>query len=219
MTRVLLSSNGDFISEELMLPDFDYVIAVDGGIRHLYRLGIVPDLWVGDMDSSKQLAIDSDYLKKVKIERLPEKKDMSDADYAVEKALERKATELVMIGGIGSRLDHSLFNLNLFFGLSRKNIACQILDGRQEIRFLCAGEYAADKKELSYDLCNQMGKTASLVPFTDLRSISLEGFEYPLFKRDISRYSNLTLSNVVQSEDALIKVKEGMLLLILSSGY
>ncbi len=214
MAKFLLSSNGDFDYSYRLDRDYDCVIAVDGGIRHLERLGIKPAYWLGDMDSSSSLSVDKDFITDVKIEKLPVKKDMSDSDYAVSRALSLGAKDITMIGGIGSRFDHSLFNINLFFKLSKNGISSKILDGRQELYFLIA-----EGKKVDFYLREREGETLSIVPFSDLRALSLDGFEYPLHSKDISRYSNLTLSNIIESNEALIRLKEGSALIILSSGY
>ncbi len=214
MIKFLLSSNGDFDYDCKIDKDYDCVIAVDGGIRHLEKLGIKPDYWLGDMDSSSSLYVDEFFIKDVKVEKLPVKKDMSDSDYAVSKALSLGAKDITMIGGIGSRFDHSLFNVNLFFKLSKEGILCQILDGKQTLYFLIA-----ERETKTFNIKEKKGETLSIVPFTDLKSLSLNGFEYPLLSKDISRYSNLTLSNIINSNDALISLEEGSALIILSSGY
>ncbi len=220
MANVLVSCNGDYLYQQNDLPEFDYVIAVDGGIKHLEKLGIKPDLWVGDMDSTEIYMLDKDFIKDVEKDILPVKKDMSDSDYGVEKALKYGADKITMLGGIGTRFDHSLFNINMFLRLAKDRISCQILDGRQEIRFLCAGEYLnANQSAIDYYIKQKRRKTLSIVPCTDLKALSLEGFEYPLDTMDISRYSNRTLSNVVSTENAKISLQSGMALLVLSDGY
>ncbi len=216
MDNILISSNGDYFLD--CLPNnqnFDYIIAVDGGIRHLERLNMKPDLWVGDMDSSSELKIDKDFIKDLKIEKLPTKKDMSDTDYAIEKALDLKPKKITMIGGTGNRIDHSLFNINLLLSLSNKSIDCKIYDGKQELIFLSSD--GLSKKEIIIE--NKKGKTLSVVPFSDLKALSLDGFEYPLDNRNLDRYSNLTLSNILSSDEAKISLKEGLCIIIISNGY
>ncbi len=220
MVNVLVSCNGDYFHQQNNLPKFDYIIAVDGGIKHLEKLGIKPDIWVGDMDSAEILMLDNDFIKDIKKDILPTKKDMSDSDYGVEKALAYGADKITMIGGIGTRFDHSLFNINMFLKLAKDGIDCAIHDGMQEILFLCTGEFLNSASlKTDYYIKQKKGKTLSIVPCSDLRSLSLEGFEYPLKAMDISRYSNRTLSNVVNSDNAKISLQSGMALLVLSDGY
>ncbi len=225
MDNILISSNGDYFSDRLEnIDSFDYIIAVDGGIRHLVKLGIKPHLWVGDMDSSRDFAVEKEFLDEIKIQKLPEKKDISDSDYAIEKALELKPKRITLIGGIGSRIDHSIFNINLFLSLKSKGIDCVILDGKQELSFVSAGTYldkdlAKEKEEIEVLIENKKGKTFSIVPFSDINSLSLNGFEYPLNNRNLDKYTNLTLSNKIESNKASIKVKDGEFLIVISDGY
>lgn len=220
MISVLLSSNGDFdYKDDFLMPTATHIIAVDGGMRHLYKLGIKPNIWVGDMDSSIGLKIDEEFLSGVEIKTLPIKKDISDSEYAVQKALEFGANEIIIIGGIGTRFDHSLFNINMLFKLAKKNILCKILDGKQEVSFLCAGKYLETENYNELIIESNIGKTLSIVPFSDLEFLSLDGFEYPLTDTNVDRYSNLTLSNIITSEKAKIKLKNGMCLVILSNGH
>ncbi len=36
---------------EKMITDKDFLVAVDGGLRHLEALGLPPDMLIGDLDS------------------------------------------------------------------------------------------------------------------------------------------------------------------------
>ncbi|MBQ8235704.1 MAG: thiamine diphosphokinase, partial [Clostridia bacterium] len=65
----------------------DLVIACDGGLYPLQRLGLLPDLAVGDFDSftdDPEKLIPSD-----RIVRLPKEKDDTDCLYALRLGLER----------------------------------------------------------------------------------------------------------------------------------
>lgn len=79
----------------------NFVICADGGYIHTERLGIVPDLWLGDGDSLVKTEV---YAKE--IITFPVKKDYTDTDLAVTEALKRGFKEIVIIGGLGGRLDH-----------------------------------------------------------------------------------------------------------------
>ena len=50
--RSVLFANGDFPeNDSLTLEEDDFLVAVDGGLRHLIQLGLTPQLLVGDLDS------------------------------------------------------------------------------------------------------------------------------------------------------------------------
>ena len=79
----------------------DFVICADGGYVHAKKLGIIPDLWMGDGDS----LIGSAIVTKEK-KCFPVKKDNTDGDLAVMEALNRGFDEIIIIGALGGRLDH-----------------------------------------------------------------------------------------------------------------
>lgn len=93
------------IDDYAFLNKFDFsdglLICADGGYRHAERLGLVPDIWLGDGDSFDN----SNVCAKEKM-KFPVEKDNTDTDLAVELALSRGCDEIYIIGGIGGRLDH-----------------------------------------------------------------------------------------------------------------
>lgn len=209
MPRFLLSCNGDYFPTEEydnILKSCDYYIAVDGGIRHLLQSKIKPDLWVGDMDSEKDY-----YLPKisVKTENLEIRKDFSDSEYAVKRAIELGADSIIMIGAIGSRIDHSLFNINLILKKNIENFDIMLTDGRQELRALKKINIIEGKK----------GKTLSLVPYSKISKLTMEGFSYPLDNVELERFSGLTLSNEIVKDKAIIKISSGTGIIAINSGY
>lgn len=229
MHKFLLSCSGDYLpsaEHDKIIKSCDKVIAVDGGIRHLVSLGMVPDLWVGDMDSSEQFGISQSSFKgqwaEIKREVLNPKKDLSDTEYAIERAKQSGAKSVVMIGAIGSRIDHGLFNINLLIKQALMDFSCTILDGKQKILPLIGSE-DAEKHGIEHDFSrliidNSMGATMSVVPYSELRGLSLEGFEYPLSDVNLPKYSGLTLSNLVSSSRALASLKSGIAVLVFGKG-
>lgn len=196
--------------------DADIIIAADGGLRHLQSLGLRPHILVGDMDSAKEYGLDSAYRADleaggVEVIKLKVKKDESDMEIALEIAKERGADEFIMLASIGSRMDHSIFNINLAFDLKRQGYAVRLYDGLQELLPLISGDEVEIKK--------REGMTLSLVPFTDLKGLSLRGFEYPLTDVDVPYTKTLTSSNIVNSDPALIKLKQGRALVVISQGH
>lgn len=218
-SKALIVANG-FLAHPGLFDDYfedlDLIIAADGGLRHLKTLGLKPHILVGDMDSAEEYGLDEPYRKSLEVEgveviRLNVKKDESDTEIALALALERGARFITMLAATGSRLDHSLFNINLAFDLVSRGLEVRLYDGRQEVLPLIgSSELELKKRE---------GLTLSVVPFTDLRGLSLVGFDYPLEEVDIPYTRTLTSSNVVSSSSSLIKLKEGRALIVISKGY
>lgn len=59
--RAVLFANGEMdpgiIADDLIKPD-DYIVSVDGGMRHIQALGLKPQLLIGDLDSIEGAALD-----------------------------------------------------------------------------------------------------------------------------------------------------------------
>lgn len=218
-SRALIVASGSLKSPGLFeeaYRDADIIIAADGGLRHLQSLGLRPHILVGDMDSAEEYGLDSAYRADleaggVEVIKLKVKKDESDMEIALEIAKERGAEEIIMLAAIGSRMDHSLFNINLAFDLRLKGYTVRLYDGLQELFPLIAGD--------ELDIKNREGLTLSIVPYTDLRGLSLRGFDYPLNDVDVPYMKTLTSSNIVNSDPALIKLKQGRALVVISQGH
>ena len=112
----LLVANGD-PQRNLgdLISNHDFLIAVDGGLRHLLALKRFPDLLIGDLDSitsqELQACIDQD----VEILRFKAEKDESDLELALLEALKRGYSDLTIANAGGGRVDHLLSNLSLLF--------------------------------------------------------------------------------------------------------
>ena len=101
----------------------DLLIAADSGFDNATALGEKPSILVGDLDS---INLDSIKEKKVpdgvEIYQVPAEKDLTDTQLAVELALSKGARDIVIIGGLSGRLDHTLSNLAILEHLYEKKI-------------------------------------------------------------------------------------------------
>lgn len=217
--KVLIAGSGSFkylsIYREY-LSDVDYIIAADGGLRYVRELGITPDVVVGDMDSAPNFDIGDDYIEQlerlgVEIKRLSVRKDESDMEIAIALAEEMSATHYYFIGSTGTRFDHSLFNINMAFELVSKGAYVRFFDEYQELIPIVA--------ETELIIENREGYTLSVVPFTELHNLTLEGFDYPLNNADVKMSSALTSSNVIKTDSSVIKLGCGRALIVISDGH
>jgi thiamine pyrophosphokinase len=93
------------------IKNFPVLIAVDGGINHCYKLGIRPDLIVGDFDSA-----DPTFLKDfndIPQKRYSKDKDKTDLEIALELVYHANVETISIFGALGGRIDHTLGNLIL----------------------------------------------------------------------------------------------------------
>src|SRR5687768_10796471 len=95
-------------------------IAADGGMAHAEALGLVPELWAGDFDSTDD-ALAQRYAH---VPRMvyPAEKDATDGEIAIAEALRRGASKIVLAGGLGGQIDHALGVLGATLRLERQGI-------------------------------------------------------------------------------------------------
>ena len=133
---------GGFCDTEALCADPDmrdllrdaYVIAADSGLTAAERMGLVPDLIVGDFDSYTGELPEGPGAPE--IVRVPAEKDVTDTVLACEIAMERGYRRLTILGGTGGRADHSLSNILYLYSLKERGIDASLTDGRNEFRVL-----------------------------------------------------------------------------------
>lgn len=202
----------EFVKEYIGMNRADRIIAVDGGLLSVDRLGLHPTHIVGDFDTVERELLE--YYRadeKIQIRKFQPEKDLTDSQIAVELALELHSTKIVFFGATGSRLDHVLGNLHLLSMAEQKGVFCEILDANNRIFLLEAGkEYPVAKRK-------QFGIYISLIPFTDsVEGITLTGFKYPLTDFTMTRFTNPTLglSNEIVEEKGSIWFSKGVLICV-----
>lgn len=162
------------------------VVAVDGGIRHARALGVTPECWIGDFDSSndelKQIWRDVPCIKH------PIEKDETDGELALDYVRKHGATEVVLIGGLGGQMDHSLCHVVQMLQLTNENVSCFASSGDEEAWPLVAGDFHWDFP---------IGATVSLIGMTALEGLTLLGVKWPLAEKMVTFGSSLTMSNEV----------------------
>lgn len=104
MGKCVIFCAGEFDNLAQPVGSTDLVIAADGGLRHVQRLGLTPDIILGDFDSLGYVPEDSAVF--------PVEKDDTDAMLAVRRGLAQGFRDFLLYGGMdGPRLDHTIANL------------------------------------------------------------------------------------------------------------
>lgn len=190
--------NYDVIKEKLIQVDF--IICADGGTRHAYHMNIIPNIIIGDMDSSKDEYIEYYINKEVPIIRYSSDKDKTDTHICLEYAME-KYDEILLLGATGARLDHTLGNVSILKLAADKGKTACIVDENNEIYVVKDG----------IRLDGSKGDILSLLPLgSKVEGINLEGVEYPLQNAVMEIGNPYGVSN---------KFKEKVVVLTITSGY
>ncbi|AMC13353.1 thiamine diphosphokinase [Liberibacter crescens] len=192
--------NGDLVITKRLLDFINgrRVIAVDGGIRHADTLGIIPELWIGDFDSSNDTLLERwKFIERVSY--IPEK-NKTDSEIAINKALEMNAKSILLIGAFsGQRFDHALQHLMLSMSLINRNIQIILTSGNEEAFILTPGKQ-------SFDL--PPGSLFSVIALSDIEGLTIFGARYLLNNFFLPFGSSRTLSNNVEKE-ITIMIKKG----------
>lgn len=214
--RFLIITGGtisvDFAKEFLKNQVFDTIIAADSGLKLVDELNLPVDYIMGDFDS-----VPSHILKKYRtyakekqhiiMKEYNPVKDETDTQIAITLATELKADEIVILGATGTRIDHLLANIHLLYIPLKQNINACIIDEHNKI-------YLIDQDTM-LNIDELYGTYLSLLPLTETVShVTLEGFKYPLSKRNLHVGESIGVSNEVVSPNAHIIFESGILVVI-----
>ncbi len=206
--RAIIFSNGrigEINFYKKIIKKNDLVICADGGLKFAKKLGLKPDLLIGDFDSlNKRETLEAEK-SGVRVLKFSPDKDKTDTQLALEYALSNAAKEIIMLGSLGGRIDHLLANLHLLKIGADKNIDIKLIDEFNEIRLV--------KEAITFN--TKKGETLSLIPFTDkVTGIYTQGLKYALEKGTMVLGNPYGVSNVVLSSKVKIKIRSGLLLVI-----
>ncbi|MDD3570274.1 MAG: thiamine diphosphokinase [Lachnospiraceae bacterium] len=179
------------------------VVCCDRGMHHAFKLGIIPDVIVGDFDSADSSIINYFKSKNVPFKAYPTHKDETDIELGLDAAMEMGVTDITIIGGIGSRMDHTLANCHLLLYLHKKGINARIVNENNEIVVI-------DRKA---EISGKAGDLVSLIPLSmEVRGITTKGLEYPLHNAVLTIDDRLiAVSNVMLGNMAEVTIEEGYL--------
>lgn len=164
------------------------VIAADSGMRHAQPLGLVPELWVGDFDSSDMGL--QELWPDVEQQPFPAAKGVTDGEIAVSEALVRGAKRLTLVGALaGERSDHALFHLLYAVSLAERGFEVVLTSGDEEAYPLMEGTFELDLPS---------GSLFSVAGFTALEGLDIDNARYPLANFALAFGSSRTISNVAE---------------------
>jgi thiamine pyrophosphokinase len=176
----------------------DVVICADGGYEAAARLGITPDLVVGDLDSLGA----GNLPEGVRVLRHPPEKDFSDFEIALGEAKRLRPRLVTVYGALGGRADHELVNLLVLAHAGVPALFAE--DGTEALNV--PGDLVIEGKK---------GWTCTLAAAGGpCRGVRTRGLLYPLRGERLTP-SGRGLSNVIVEETARIRLRKGSLLVLL----
>ena len=181
----------------------DLVIAADGGLRHVQKLGITPDVILGDFDSLGYAPEGANVF--------PVEKDDTDAMLAVRHGLSLGYREFILYGSVdGPRLDHTVANFQTLKFLCHRDAYGYLVGKDTIITVLKDGElrFPAGTEGTISVFC--MG--------ADAQGVTEEGLYYGLEDAALTAGFPLGASNHFTGKEARIAVQKGCLLILWDRG-
>ena len=190
-------SGGEF--NNVKIQPYDFLICADRGYDYAMRLNLTPNYVLGDFDSLNYVPKNAEVVNR--------EKDFSDTELCLKKAIEKGAKQIDIYFALGGRIDHELFNIQLLLLAKKHGVNARIIARDCVVELLSPLD---NGKKISVEV----GKTVSLVPFSNtVHIISLEGLKYN-FNGEIVKGETKTLSNVAISDKIAVNILSGEVLLV-----
>ncbi|SHI04431.1 thiamine diphosphokinase [Sporanaerobacter acetigenes] len=206
----LIVSNGEISNLNLLksiAKSVDMIVCADGGANHIAKIGFIPDLVVGDLDSINDDTLNIINTENVPILKYSTHKDYTDTELAIEYLIDKGMDEIIFMGVTGSRIDHTLANLYLLNKLLKRDIRGIIVDDKNTI-YITNSVLELKRKE---------GTFVSVIPISSNGAkVTLKGFLYETNEVLFEFSSTLGVSNQIVKEKGIIEVLNGTCLVIVS---
>jgi thiamine pyrophosphokinase len=206
---VLVVAGGDPVAPCLLdgLPSFDLVVAADSGVDHALALGLQVDVAVGDFDSVTEAGLEEVRRTGARIDRHRRDKDVTDLDLALDVAAAEGASQIVVVGGDGGRLDHLVANLLALGSPRLAGVAVEAHFGQTVVRVARPGVVAA--------LEGRPGDVVTLLPLHgDVSGVTTTGLRYGLHDAALAAGATLGVSNVLDAPIASVSSVSGVLVVV-----
>lgn len=183
----------------------DFIVACDAGYRNAAKLGVRPDLIVGDFDSAPQPQTDRQTIV------LPHVKDDTDTQFAAKWLVEHGYKEVVLLGALGgARIEHMFANVSTGLYLAMHGVKVILADAKSEMHYLLPEQpLHLEHKDWMYLSIFALG-----APMT---GVTMEGVYYPLQNATLSELDYpLGTSNEFTAPVANLQCRTGHGLVVLT---
>jgi thiamine pyrophosphokinase len=203
--RILIFANGELPNLEAargLLHADDFILCADGGTRHALALGLIPQVIIGDLDSMPE---DFQPSPETQVIKFSADKNETDLELAMQHALSLRPTQILIVAALGGRFDQTLGNISLVTDPRLSTFDVRLNDGVEEI-FFCR-EQARVR--------GGSGDVVSLLPWGgEVQGVETENLKWPLKNETLYSYKTRGISNEMLGEDASVKIKSGLLLVV-----
>lgn len=205
MSTALIINAGDYSP----LPDnikYDFVIACDAGYENAKKLGITPDLIIGDFDSYKGDP-ETDF-GDIQVSKYNVMKDDTDCMLAIKRAILLGHTHIILACSLGGRMDHTIANIQSMAYVVSRGLECEIITSQEYMKVITDSTITIPKEE---------GYSLSLFSLSDTcTGLTISGSLYDVSNITLENSFPLGLGNTWVKNRITVSVKKGQLLIIKS---
>lgn len=220
MKKCLVISGGEFYAAPKdLLKTYDFVVACDKGYDWAKKLGVKPNLVIGDFDSCTEPPVSTAFANEnsakslnspnaTEVIRLPSDKLDSDTLAGVKAAIELGFTDFTLICAAGGRFDHFFCNLQTLSYIAERFGKARMISKNEEIFVI---------KNTTIEIFRKEGWSLSVFSFcNESKGVSECGTRWSLNGAVMRQSEPYGLSNEWSAEKAKISVEDGTLIIILS---
>ncbi|HEX5798096.1 MAG TPA: thiamine diphosphokinase [Candidatus Saccharimonadales bacterium] len=219
INKTLIFLNGDETNLDYIYKYADkntLIIGCDGGTDKIYKLGLKPDVVLGDFDSINRLPQKikdlplNHYGKEIAIKdtvyiKYPGDKDFLDVEAAIDYAIGRKLEEVILVNTQGDELDHVVGVLALLAKRKYRSADIKLIGPKFKAYSICG------KREIK----GRAGDKISLIPlYGSVKVKNSSGLKYDPAKHKMSLQQNLGISNELTKKKATLELSKGCFLVI-----
>ena len=190
------------------IPPKTVVICADSGLDHALALGLMPHVFLGDMDSVSPGALANSQRETWTVISYDPLKDQTDTELALQYACTQNFTDITLLWGSGDRIDHVL---GVLAALSHESLS--------SVRNLVAW-IGTDRVEVmhgprSYHDEVIVGSTVSLMPLgISVTGVTTHGLQWNLDREVLTSQSARGVSNIAQELKISIEIESGVLAVV-----
>lgn len=191
---------GDNSGTNFKKGENEYLIAADGGLETINKMGVTPDLIIGDFDSLGYVPEASNVIKH-KIE-----KDDTDMMLAVKKAIDMGINNIEIFGGTGGRIDHTIANIQTMLYASKNGADIRMTDAGNIYIVITDNKIILPAKKAGNLSVFALGGRAS--------GVNIKGAKYIAEGLDLTPDNPTAVSNSYVGNKVTVSVERGSLLII-----
>jgi len=208
MARIVIFANGELPNAAAALSlvqPLDTVVCANGGTRQALALGLKPQVIIGDLDSLDPAEHQSALAFGALVQQHPHDKDETDLELAIRYAVSRSPSSILIVAGLGRRLDQTIGNIALLTGPDLADFDVRLDDGVEQVLF-CRGQA---------ELRGSPGDIVSLIPWgADAQGVRTHGLRWVLNSETLYADKTRGISNEMLETKANVSISAGLLLVI-----